>query len=46
MSPFLNLDDGMVIVDSQVMEDGSAKVYKMCIRDSANTHRCLLGQAP
>ncbi len=28
MSPFLNLDDGMEIVDSQVMEDGSAKVYK------------------
>ena len=28
MSPFLTLDDGMEIVDSQVMEDGSAKVYE------------------
>ena len=28
MSPFLDLDDGMEIVDSQVMEDGSAKVYE------------------
>lgn len=28
MSPFLDLDDGMEIVDSQVMEDGSVKVYE------------------
>ena len=28
MFPFLNLDDGMEIVDSQALEDGSAKVYE------------------